>query len=398
MSPDGSAAPEQDSPSVEGHHERVAQPHTATGEGPVAEAEQIAADLSSQERPLGEPGRRFDRRSPFFIGMAAAAGVAVTYGAVELLSATSSMLLLIFVAFFLALGLEPAVSWLAAHRLPRWAATTVVFVVVLALLAGFIAAAIPPLSQQASQLIAQAPHYLQQAQDHSSTIGRLNERFQLQQRLTDLLNSSGGSAVNQVISAGSAVFEAVVDTVIVVVLTVYFLVDLPRIRTFLYRLVPHSRRPRAILIGDEVFAKVGAYLLGNLVISFVAGAATLIWLSAFNVPYPLLLGILVALLDLVPVVGSTIAGIVVAAAAFTVSLPVGLATIVFFVVFRLAEDYLLIPRIIGRAVDVPALVTVVAVLIGGAVLGIVGALVAIPVAAAIQLIVQEMAYPRLDST
>ena len=398
MSPDGSAAPEQDNPAADGHHERVAQPHTPAEEGPVAEAEQIAADLSSQERPLGEPGRRFNRRSPFYIGMAAAAGVAITYGAVELLSATSSMLLLIFVAFFLALGLEPAVSWLAAHRLPRWAATTVVFLVVLALLAGFVAAAIPPLSQQASQLIAQAPHYLQQAQDHSSTIGRLNERFQLQQRLTDLLNSSGGSAVNQVISAGSAVFEAVVDTVIVVVLTVYFLVDLPRIRTFLYRLVPHSRRPRAILIGDEVFAKVGAYLLGNLVISFVAGAATLIWLSAFNVPYPLLLSILVALLDLVPVVGSTIAGIVVAAAAFTVSLPVGLATIVFFVVFRLAEDYLLIPRIIGRAVNVPALVTVVAVLVGGAVLGIVGALVAIPVAAAIQLVVQEMLYPRLDST
>lgn len=381
----------------EGHHDRVAQSHAADDEGPVANAEQIAADLSSGERPLGEPGRRFDRRSPFYIGMAAAAGVAVTYAAVQLLSATSSMLLLIGVAFFLALGLEPAVSWLVAHRLPRWAATTIVFVVVLALVGGFVAAAIPPLSQQASELIAQAPHYLQQAQDHSSTIGRLNERFHLQQRLTDILNNSGGSALNQVISAGSAVFEAVVDTVIVVVLTVYFLIDLPRIRTFLYRLVPHSRRPRAILIGDEVFAKVGAYLLGNLVISLIAGAATLVWLSAFNVPYSLLLGIMVALLDLVPVVGSTIAGIVVAAVASTVSLPIGLATVVFFVVFRLAEDYLLIPRIIGRAVNVPALVTVVAVLIGGAVLGIVGALVAIPVAAAIQLLVQEMLYPRLDS-
>ncbi|MHA3024212.1 AI-2E family transporter [Mycobacterium sp. BMJ-28] len=393
MPPDDPA----DRPADEGHHDRVAQPHTADDEGPVAEAEQIAADLSSGERPLGEPGRRFDRRSPFFIGMAAAAGVAVTYAAVQLLSVTSSMLLLIGVAFFLALGLEPAVSWLVAHRLPRWAATTIVFVAVLALVGGFVAAAIPPLSQQASQLIAQAPHYLQQAQDHSSTIGRLNERFHLQQRLTDILDNSGGSALNQVISAGSAVFEAVIDTVIVVVLTVYFLIDLPRIRTFLYRLVPHSRRPRAILIGDEVFAKVGAYLLGNLVISLIAGAATLIWLSAFNVPYSLLLGIMVALLDLVPVVGSTIAGIVVAAVASTVSLPIGLATVVFFVVFRLAEDYLLIPRIIGRAVNVPALVTVVAVLIGGAVLGIVGALVAIPVAAAIQLLVQEMLYPRLDS-
>jgi predicted PurR-regulated permease PerM len=390
MSADDAQAPD-------GHHDRVGQPHTAADEGPVATAEQRAADISSDERPLGVPGRRFDRRSPFYIGMTAAAGVAVTYGAVHLLSIMSSMLLLIGVAFFLALGLEPAVSWLVNRRLPRWAATTIVFAVVVALLAAFVAAAIPPLSQQISQLITQAPHYLQQAQDHSSTIGRLNERFQLQRRLTDMLDDSGGSALNQVISAGSALFEGIIDTVIVVVLTIYFLIDLPRIRTFLYRLVPHSRRPRAILIGDEVFAKVGAYLLGNVVISLIAGAATVIWLYAFDVPYALLLGILVAVLDLVPVVGSTIAGVTVAAVSLTVSWPVCLATIAFFVVFRLAEDYLLVPRIIGRAVDVPALVTVVAVLIGGAVLGIVGALVAIPVAAAIQLMVAEILYPRLDN-
>jgi predicted PurR-regulated permease PerM len=125
--------------------------------------------------------------------------------------------------------------------------------------------------------------------------------------------------------------------------------------------------------------------------------ATALWLTAFNVPYPLLLGIFVGLLDLVPVVGSTIAGVVVAAVALAVSLPVCIATAVFFVVFRLAEDYLLVPKIIGRAVKVPAVITVVAVLFGGALLGIVGALVAIPVAAAIQLLTQEILYPRLDS-
>jgi predicted PurR-regulated permease PerM len=177
---------------------------------------------------------------------------------------------------------------------------------------------------------------------------------------------------------------------------VYFLADMPRIRTTLYRLVPHTRRPRVILIGDEVFAKVGAYVLGNVLISIIAGVATFIWLMAFGVPYPLLLGIFVALLDLVPVVGSTIAGVVVGAVALTVSLPVCIATVVFFVVFRLAEDYLLVPKIIGRAVKVPALITVVAVLIGGALLGIVGALVAIPIAAALQLLTQEILFPRLD--
>lgn len=372
----------------------VAQPHQQ--QGPVAEAETAAAQMSSDERPLGRLGRRFDRRSPFFVGMTAAAGVAVTYGAVRVVESMASILVLIGVAFFLALGLEPAASWFVNHKLPRWAATTLVFAIFLALLGAFVGAAIPPLTQQAAELIHQAPHYIQQAQDHSSAVGRLNDRFHLQQRITDSLNGSGGSLFNDVVSAGTAVFEAVADTVIVVVLTVYFLVDMPRIRTTLYRLVPHSRRPRAILIGDEVFAKVGAYVLGNVFISIIAGVATFIWLTFFSVPYALLLGIFVALLDLVPVVGSTIAGFVVAAVALTVSLPVCVGTAAFFVVFRLAEDYLLVPKIIGRAVRVSALITVVAALIGGALLGIVGALVAIPIAAALQLLAQEILFPRLD--
>jgi predicted PurR-regulated permease PerM len=387
-------ATEQDR-AAEGRHDLVGQPHSDE-EGPVAAAEMLAAKMSSDEQPLGSPGRRFNRRSPFYIGLTASAGVAVTYGAVRVLGSLSSVLVLIGVAFFLALGLEPAASWFVNRKLPRWASTTLVFAIFLAMVGAFVAAAVPPLVQQASELIHQAPHYLQQAQDHSSVIGRLNERFHVQQRITDTINGSGGSVVSGVVSAGSAVFGAVADSLVVIVLTVYFLVDMPRIRTNLYRLVPHSRRPRAILIGDEVFAKVGAYVLGNVLISVIAGAATFIWLMAFNVPYPLLLGIFVALLDLVPVVGSTIAGVVVAAVALTVSLPVCIATTVFFVVFRLLEDYLLVPRIIGRAVKVPALITVVAVLIGGALLGIVGALVAIPIAAALQLLTQEVLYPRLD--
>jgi predicted PurR-regulated permease PerM len=181
------------------------------------------------------------------------------------------------------------------------------------------------------------------------------------------------------------------------VLTVYFLDNFPKIRATLYRFAPHSRRPRAILIGDRIFAKVGAYMIGNVVISLIAGVATFVWLDIFHVPYPLLLGIFVALLDLIPF-GSTVAGIIVALVALTVSLPVSIATLAFYITFRLAEDYLLVPKVIGKAVEVPAFATLVAVLIGGALLGIVGALVAIPVAAAIQLLVQELLFPRLDQT
>jgi len=387
-----SAAP---SHAAAAHHPFVAQPHSGE-EGPVAEAEILAAEMSSDELPLGALGRRFNRRSPFYIGLTASAGVAVTYGIARVLGSLSSVLILIGVAFFLAIGLEPAASWFVNRGLRRWLATTLVFVVFLAAMGGFVAAAIPPLVQQAEDLVHQVPNYLQQAQDHSSAIGRLNDRFHLQQRITDAVKGSGGSALNEVVSAGTAVFGALADSLIVIVLTVYFLVDMPRIRTTMYRLVPGTRRPRAILIGDEVFAKVGAYVLGNVLISVITGVATFIWLIAFGVPYPLLLAIFVAVLDLVPIVGSTIAGVVSAAVALTVSLPVCIATVAFFIVFRLLEDYLLMPRIIGRAVKVPGLITVVAVLIGGALLGIVGALVAIPIAAALQLLTQEVLYPRLD--
>ncbi|MCW2664221.1 MAG: family transporter [Mycobacterium sp.] len=363
--------------------------------GLIAAAEHIAAQISTEERPLGAAGPRFNWHSPFLVGLTASAGVAVTYGVVRGLAAASSMLLLIGVAFFVALGLEPAVSWLVGKKLPRWAAVTAVLIAVMAIVVGSLAAAIPPLVQQARQFIDQAPHYIQSVGDHSSWIGRLNDHFHLQQRITETVNSSGGPILGQAVKVGTAVFGAFADLLVVGVLTVYFLFDLPRIRATLYRLVPHSRRPRAILIGDQVYAKVGAYVFGNILISVIAGVATFIWLVIFGVPYPLLLGIFVAVLDLIPF-GSTVAGFIVAAVALTVSAPVAIATLAFYVIFRLAEDYLLVPKIIGRAVEVPAVVTLLAVLVGGALLGIVGALVAIPIAAAIQLCVQEILYPRLD--
>jgi predicted PurR-regulated permease PerM len=202
--------------------------------------------------------------------------------------------------------------------------------------------------------------------------------------------------INGLLGAGQVVFSALATALILIVLTVYFLVDLPRIRATLYRLVPHSRRPRAILLGDEIFAKVGGYVLGNLLTSLITGVVIFAFLVIVGVPYALLLSLFVAILDLVPVIGSTIAGVVVCLVALSVSLHVCLATIGFFLIYRLVEDYLLVPRIIGRAVKVPALVTVVAVLLGGALMGIVGALVAIPTAAALLLLGQEMLFPRLD--
>ncbi|MGH3830692.1 MAG: AI-2E family transporter [Pseudonocardiaceae bacterium] len=349
-------------------------------------------------QPLGRPGGPLNQRSPFLIGMSAAAGVAVTVGLVEMIITARDLLVLIGLALFLAIGLEPAVALLARHKFPRWAAVITVLMAGLAVVGGFLAAAIPPLAAQATQFVTQAPTLVPRLLRHSKLLGQLNDRFQLQQRLQQTLSGDASGVINGLLGAGQVVLGALASGLILVVLTIYFLADLPRIRAGLYRLVPRSRRPRATLLGDDIFAKIGGYVLGNLLISLIAGALTFIFLEIAGVPYPLLLSIFVAILDLVPVIGSTIAGVVVCLVALSVSLPVCLATIGFFLAYRLVEDYLLVPRIIGRVLKVPDLVTVVAVLLGGALLGIVGALVAIPAAAALLLLAQEVLFPRLDQT
>ncbi|WAL65325.1 AI-2E family transporter [Amycolatopsis cynarae] len=360
----------------------------------MAEAESVAEEIRSPDRPLGPPGRPFNRRSPFFSGMAVAGGMAVTAGVVWLLLTVGGTLVLIGLAFFVAVGLEPVVGWLAQHHVPRVLAVTAVVLFVLLALAGFFAALIPPLVDQTIHFVEEVPEFLRKLGDHSSYLGRLNDQYHIEDRARSLMTNP--SLVNGLLGSGKAVLGALGNTIIVLVLSVYFLANFPRIRAATFRFVPHSRRPRAILIGDEIFAKVGWYVLGNLVISVIAAVASFIWFISLGVPYPVLLAILLALLDLIPIIGSTLAGIIISLVALTVSVPVFIATACFFVAYRVIEDYLLVPRIIGRVVRVPPIVTVVAVLLGGVLLGIIGALVAIPVAAAVLLILREVTFPRLD--
>jgi len=363
---------------------------------PMREAARVAAAQAEETGGLGQLGRPIDRRSPFFIGLAGAAGVVVTIALVEVVIKARSVLVLIGLALFIAAGLDPVVTWLTRHRVPRWAAVTVVLLGVLGIIAGFLAAAIPPLATQTSKLIAELPHYAHTLQDHNSQLGRLNLKYHIEQRLSHLLATRGSSLVGGVLGAGALVLGALASTLAVIVLVVYFLAGMPRIKLFAYRLAPHSRRARVILIGDEIFTKVGGFVLGNVVTSVIAGLGTYLWMLAFGIPYPILLGLFVAIMDLIPVIGSTIGGAVVTLVALTVSLPVAVATLAFYIAYRLAEDYLLVPRIMGSTVKVPAVVSVVAVLLGGALLGIVGALVAIPVAAALLLLLQEVTFRRLD--
>ncbi|TSD99332.1 AI-2E family transporter [Skermania sp. ID1734] len=382
-----------DTAAAEAHRDLVGQPHPRDEPAEIVAAEAEAARLSSAEHPLGRPGPRFNRRSPFVIGMSAAAGVAVTYGLVQIIISARQVLILVLVSFFVAAGIEPAVSWLVKHHVPRWAAICLVYLIFLAAVGGFLAAAIPPLIDQASELIQHGPDRLQSLLQHNSWLKNLSDRFHLEDKLR---HGFGGGLPGGVIGVGQRIFSDVANLVIGIVLTIYFSANFPRLRAALYRLFPAARRPRAILIGDEIFAKVGGYVLGNLLISLITAIATYIWLMAFGMPYPLLLAVMVAVLDLIPVIGSTVAGLIIALVALTVSIPVSIATVGFFIIMRLVEDYVLVPKIIGRTVHIPAVATVVAVLIGGVLLGIIGALLAIPIAAALLLLAEQTLLPRLD--
>jgi predicted PurR-regulated permease PerM len=398
----GPAVPRQDHGAADAAQEQFEE---ATGDrleghadNRINEAVQAAQELAEETGGFGVPGRPLDRRSPFFVGMAAAAGVVVTIALVELIIHARSVLVLVGLALFLAAGLDPAVTWLTNHGLRRWQAVLVTLMVLAGMVAGFLAVAIPPLAAQTTALVSELPKYLHTLQDHNSQIGKLDAQYHLQDRVRNLLQTKGGSLIGGVLGAGEVVLSTFSSIVIVAVLAIYFLADMPRIKLLAYRLAPHSRRARVILIGDEIFAKVGGFVLGNFVTSVIAGLGTYVWLVIFGVPYPVLLGLLVAFLDLIPVIGSTIGGAIVTLVALTVSLPVAIATLGFYIAYRLAEDYLVVPRVMGKTVQVPGAVSVIAVLVGGALMGIVGALVAIPAAAALRLFLQEVVFHRLDDS
>ena len=364
---------------------------------PVREAIEDA-DAERRAGGLGKPGKPLNARSPVHgrdDGRGRRRGHLRPGGAVP---RATSVLILIGLAFFIAAGLDPVVVWLTRHGLRRWLAVVIVILALFAFIGGFVAAAIPPVSAQTSTLINEMPKYVHQLQDHSSTLGRLNDKYHIQQRVSSLLSTKGSALVGGVIGAGQIVISTLSSMLLVAVMTVYFLIGMPQTKLFLYHLVPHSRRTRVVLLGDEIFTKVGGYVLGNVITSFIAGFGTFVWMLAWGIPYPALLGLLVFLLDLIPIIGSMIGGVIVTLVALTVSLPVAIATLVFYVGYKLAEDYLLVPRIIGHTVKVAPLGGMVAIVLGGVVLGIVGALIALPVAAAIQLILEEVTFRRLDNS
>lgn len=354
-------------------------------------------------RPFGAPGAPLLQRSAFRTAVQGALGVLLVVALAWTVYLVRDVVLILLVALFLATGLSPAVEFLRRHGLGSVLAPTVVIVAVLGIIAATIFAGLPPLVGQADALREQVPEYLQGAVEGNATLRDLDERVGLLERVEDVTGEQSGAGVleqqppERVLGLAMGVAKGVFAVVTALVLMLYFLGNYRGLKRAAYVLVPRSRRARVTLLTDEILDRIGLYVLGNLATSAVAGIAATLVLWALDVPYPIALGLFVALMDVVPLVGATIGAVVSSAMAFTVSAGTGIAAIAFFVVYQQFENFVLVPRVMRRAVDVSPAATIVAILIGGALLGVVGALLAVPTAAAIQLVCTEVVLPRQES-
>jgi predicted PurR-regulated permease PerM len=352
----------------------------------------------ARQRAARRIGRPFDRRSPFVVGFVATMGVLIALALGAAIYSVRNTLVLIFLALFIAVGLEPVVAFGTRHRLRRSFSVLLVVLAGVGVVAGFVWSAISPIQKEVGELSKAVPKWRAEIGSGKGTVGHLAKELHLSYYIS---GSGTGTLAKDVatgaLGAGEEVLTAVSSLLVVLVLTIYFLAALPAIKRFFVHLVPRSRRERFGLLLDDVLAGVGGYLLGNLFTSLIAGLGTFLWASIFGIPYAILLGLLVAIFDLVPVVGSTVGGVIVSLIALAVSFPVAVATAIFYVAYRFVEDYLLVPRVMRQAVNVSPVVTVLAVVVGAALLGIIGALVAIPIAAGIKLVLEQSVFPRLDN-
>ncbi|WP_261986013.1 AI-2E family transporter [Microbispora sp. CSR-4] len=355
-----------------------------------------AAGAVASDRPFGLPGRPL-RSNPFMFGLTGALGVLTAWLLVQAIAGAGSAIVLIVVSLFLAIGLNPAVEALQRSNLSRRLAITIVFGSVIAFFVVFGLAVVPPLTEQTTGFARHLPDYVQQLQNHP-LIRSVDERYQILDKIQQYV--AGGGLATQMfgglLGVASVVISALFSAFTVLVLTLYFLGSLNSMKETAYRFVPRSRRTRVRLLGDEIINQIGGYVAGNLIISLIAGVVTYLFLAMLNVPYALALAIFVAVTDLIPLVGAVIGAVVASGVGFLSSVQVGIACVVFFVVYQQVENYWISPKVFKSSVDVPPVATIVGALLGGALLGIVGALLGIPLAAALLLLAREVVLPRQD--
>ena len=347
---------------------------------------------------LGEPGAPLDHRAPFYLGFVGAAGALMAYWLLTNVAAIGSTLMLIVVALFLAAGLNPAVMFFERRGLKRTYAVIVVIVCVLVAVVLFLVAIVPVITDQVRSITDTAPSWFDRLQNNQM-VQDLDNEYDVINKARDYVTGGDfvGTLFGGALGIGLAVLGALFNAFIILVLTLYFLSSLETTKTALYRLAPASRRDRVSRLGNRIIESVGGYVSGAFIVAMCAGISSLVFLFAVGLgKYAVALAFVVALLDVIPMIGATIGAVVVTAIAFAEDPKIGLACIVFYVIYQQVENYVIYPRVMSKSVDVPGAVTVIAALVGAALLGVVGALLAIPTAAAILMLTREVFVRRQD--
>lgn len=310
------------------------------------------------------------------------------------------IVVLAVIAMFLAVGLDPAVRALGRLRLSRGKGVAVVLLGLVLFVVGFAASVTPPLVRQTQSLARQIPDYVNDLSDRSSRLYDLNERYDLAKRLQDAVGSLpelAGRSAGGVLGVVQSIAGTLFNLLTILILTTYFLLDLPKMLAGAPRLLPASRRRRFEQLSQPVLSRVSGYIMGQLTVSLIAGTTALIALTILRVPYSLPLAMWVATASLIPMVGATLGAVVAVVVAFFTSVLTGVGALVFFLVYQQLENYLIAPRVMRRAVDISPAAVILSALVGAALLGFVGALLAIPTAASFKVLTQEVWIPRQDA-
>ncbi|MDO5498777.1 MAG: AI-2E family transporter [Propionibacteriaceae bacterium] len=375
----------------------------------VITSRRAEADPHHRVRPVDPPpvaqppefGFAIARMSPFSIGFFGALGAMVAITLIGILGQIQSILVLVVLSLFIALGLSPAVEILNRRGLRRGLSVGVVALTSLAVIVLAAWAVVPVFTEQVTQLVTSAPDLLVQLRENRQ-IAELDRHYGVIQRSAEFFTSQGliNTIFGGLLGAGKVLANVVFSLIVTMVLTLYFLATLPAIKETIYRLAPASRRPRVRYLADEMFRRIGGYLSGMFLVVTTSGTCSFIFMMVIGLAkYALALAVMVALFAFIPLVGSNLSMVLVSLVAFTTIGPLAaIATIAYFLIYQQFEAYVIQPRVMKRQVDVPGALVIVAALAGGTLLGIVGALMAIPTAAALLLLYREVLLPRLDRT
>jgi predicted PurR-regulated permease PerM len=305
----------------------------------------------------------------------------------------------IVVSLFLALALDPLVGWIQRRgRLGRGAAIGVAYLLVLLVVVAVGASFVPKLIDEVNGFVQALPGYVHDLTHGRGRLGFLERRYHIVEKVRQQVKEGGAKKVlglsGAAVSVTKSVISLIAATVTIVFLTFFMLLEGRAWVERFFSLLPEDSRGRWRRVGDDIYRTIGGYVTGNVLISLIAGGSATIVLLATGVPYAVALGLLVALLDLIPLAGATVAGVVVAAVAFIHSVPAGIVVVVFVIVYQQVENHVLQPVIYARTVQLSPLAVLVSVLVGAALAGILGALAAIPVAGALQVVIRDQIAQR----